>query len=256
MPPARSEPAPATLTVQPQAPTARGPGATAARTAAIAPEDAVSRLLHEAPAAQPEPPFQLARTVQTPAVPPDISAGYAALRDGDLADARRRYEAALAADPSSVDARLGIATVEARAGNRGLADAHYRRVLELDPRNATALAGLAALADAAAPEVVESQLREDVARFPDSAALQFALGSHYASRGQWGEAQAAFYEAHRLDPTSADVLYNLAVSLDHMHQPRLAAEFYGRAIEAARVQRTQFEPASVRRRIAELSAAR
>jgi tetratricopeptide (TPR) repeat protein len=149
-----------------------------------------------------------------------------------------------------------MATVEARAGNRNLANAHYRRALETDPRNATALAGLAALADSTAPEAVEGQLREDVARFPDSAALQFALGSHYAGQGRWGEAQAAFFEAHRLDPTGADILYNLAVSLDHMAQPRLAADFYRRAVEAARVQQTQFDPEPVRRRIAELSGGR
>ena len=73
--------------------------------------------------------------------------GYEALRRGDLAAARRRYETALAADPANVDAQLGIATVEARDGNRCSRPRHYRRVLEMDPRNATALAGLAALAE-------------------------------------------------------------------------------------------------------------
>ena len=216
-------------------------------------EDAVARLLREAPAAPAAAPLKLARTVERPAIPADVSNGYEALRRGDLGDARKRYDAALVADPMSLDARLGIATVEARSGNRMLAVAQYRRALELDPRNATALAGLASMAEGMSPEAVESQLREDVARFPDSAQLRFALGSHYAGQRRWGEAQAAFFEAYRLDPTGADIVYNLAVSLDHMEQPRLAADFYRRAVEAAGTQTTQFDPAPVRRRIAELA---
>ena len=200
----------------------------------------------------PPPPPQMAAG-SPPPVAPDVSAGYAALRDGNLAEAHRRYEAALAADPASLDAHLGLATAEARAGNATLARAHYRAVLELDSRNATALAGLAALAGGNAPEAVESQLREDVARVPESAPLRFALGSHYAAQHRWGEAQAVFFEAYRLEPENADVLYNLAVSLDHMRQRRLAADFYRRAIEAAQGRTTQFDPAPVRRRLAELT---
>jgi hypothetical protein len=43
------------------------------------------------------------------------------------------------------------------------------------------------------------------------------------------------------------------VALDHMSQARLAAEFYRRAVEAAQSQPTQFDPAPVRRRLAELA---
>lgn len=251
-------PATVTVTTDPMpaiAPPAASPAPREARGGSAAPgEDAVAALLRDAPAAQAPAPLKLARTLERPAIPPEVSSGYAALRRGDLAEAHRRYEAALAADPMSIDARLGIATVEARAGNRSVAQVQYRRVLDIDPRNATALAGLAALADGLAPEAVEQQLREDVARFPESPQLHFALGSHYAARRSWGEAQAQFYEAYRLDPAGADIMFNLAVCLDHMNQPRLASDFYRRAVEAAQSQPTQFDPAPVRRRIAELAA--
>ena len=208
--------------------------------------------------ARAEPPerLHLERSVDRPRVPANVNEGWRALREGDLGNARRSYEAALLADPLSVDSHLGMATVEARAGNRSVAALHYRRALELDPRNATALAGLAALAEGAAPEAVEAQLREDVLRFPDSAALQFALGTHYAGLGRWGEAQAAFFEAHRIDPGNADVLYNLAVSLDHIGETRVAADFYRRAIEASAGQPVQFDPGSARRRLEEIGTGR
>ena len=185
-------------------------------------------------------------------VPAEVSAGYAALRQGDLTSARRGYEAALASDPTNVDAHLGIATIAARSANRSLAADHYRRALDLDPRNATALAGLASLAEHSRPDALEEQLRANLAVHPDSAALQLTLGNLHAAQGRWSEAQSAYFEAHRLDPGSAEIAHNLAVSLDHLGQRRLAATFYRRAIDAARGRVAPFDPAAVSRRIAEL----
>jgi tetratricopeptide (TPR) repeat protein len=195
---------------------------------------------------------QLERSVEKARIPADVAGGYDALRSGDLAESRRRYEAALAADATSVDAHLGLATVEARAGRPSAAALYYRKALQLDPRNATAVAGLAALADFSRADDLETQLRSDLARHPGSAALHATLGNLYASQSRWTEAQAAYFEAHRLQPASADTLYNLAVSLDHLGQARLAADYYGRALEAARGQSAQFDAARASRRLAEL----
>ena len=95
-------------------------------------------------------------------------------------------------------------------------------------------------------------MRAGVSRYPRSAALRFTLGNLYASQSRWGEAQAEYFEAYRLEPGSADILYNLAVSLDHLGQSRLAAEHYARALEAAQDRRGQFDAAAVARRLAEL----
>src|SRR6185437_413091 len=118
------------------------------------------------------PPVQLARDTgePKPRVAPAVDAGYRALLAGDLAAARRHYAAAVEADSTSVDAQLGLATVEARTGNVAGAARAYRRALELDPRNATALAGLAALAENAPPEALENDLSGEIAQHPDSAA--------------------------------------------------------------------------------------
>jgi tetratricopeptide (TPR) repeat protein len=207
-----------------------------------------ARLVRDAPAA---PTLRLA-PVEKARVPSEVAAGYGALRAGDLPAARAAYAAAITADSASLDAHLGLATVEARLGNAAAAASHYRRALDLDPRNATALAGLASIADMSQPEALENQLRTDIGRYPQSAALHFALGNLYASRARWEDAQAAFFEALRLEPASADTLYNLAVSMDHMGQARLAADYYRRALDAARGQVAQFDPAHAARRLAEL----
>ena len=217
------------------------------------PEDTVARLLRESAATSTAPPLRLDRSADAARrVPTEVASGYEALRQGNLAAARRNYEAAIAADPQNVDARLGLATVDARSGNRASAAAHYRRTLDLEPSNATALAGLAGLADFSRPDALEAQLRADLANSPDSPALRFILGNLYASQARWREAQAEYFEAHRLDPGSGDILYNLAISLDNLGQASLAAGFYRRALEAARDNGAQFDPAPAARRLAEI----
>src|SRR5258705_12650179 len=91
-----------------------------------------------------------------------------------------------------------------------------------------------------------------VSRYPRSAALRFTLGNLYASQSRWGEAQAEYYEAYRLEPGSADIAYNLAASLDHLGHSRLAAEHYARALEAARERSGQFDAAASARRLGEI----
>ena len=247
LPPAGSAPLPAAA--PPDAPLAAALPVPAAK--APAAEDTVARLMREATAEPP--PLRLDRSADAGRrVPAEVASAYEALRTGNLQAARRGYEAALASEPGSLDARLGLATLEARSGNRAAAAAHYRRALETDPRNATASAGLAALTDFSRPDALEAQLRADLERSPSSGALHFTLGSVLAAQGRWHEAQAEFYEAHRLDPGSADVMYNLAISLDHLGQSRVAAGFYRQALEAAGRGGAQFDPAPVARRLAEL----
>ena len=226
------------------------PAAGAAPTARLS---AADQLLKSAAPGAPDP-VKLARTrEEKPRVPMDVVAGYDALVAGDLGTAARRYAAAIEADPANVDAHLGVATVEARRGNPAASAAAYRRALALDPQNATALAGLAALADFSRPEALESDLRADLAHQPQSAALNLTLGNLYAAQGRWAEAQTAYFEAHRLQPENPDVAYDLAVSLDHLGQRRPAADFYRRALEARRGVAAQFDAAAAARRLAELT---
>ena len=244
--PATAGAAPASAAVTVTEP-AQSPTAQAAQRRTL---DLLQQKRSAAPAA--EPPVQMTSAPSTPTIPAEVATGYDALRRGDVAEARRAYTAALATDASNVDALLGLATIEGRAGRIASAAAHYRRALQLDPQNATAVAGLAALADWSRPDVVEAQLRADLSRAPQSAALHSALGTLYASQGRWAEAQSAYFEAHRLEPRSPDTSYNLAVSLDQLGQARLAREYYARALEASRSQASQFDPAAVSRRLAEL----
>jgi tetratricopeptide (TPR) repeat protein len=61
-----------------------------------------------------------------------------ALRAGDAADARRRYEEILAADGGSTSALRGAARAAAATGDREGALGYWRRVLEVSPEGGTA----------------------------------------------------------------------------------------------------------------------
>jgi tetratricopeptide (TPR) repeat protein len=223
--------------------------------AAAARRDPLKELVESPVAAAPaRPAVALARSAEPRRVPADVTGAYQALRAGDLAAARRQYEAVLTRDSRALDGLLGLATVEARSGNRPAATGLYRRALEVDPRNATAFAALASLSEDARPDSLEPQLQADISRNPGQSPLRIALGNLYASQGRWNEAQSAYFDAHRLDPANADVAFNLAVALDHLGKGKLAATYYRRALEAARGQPSQFEAEAASRRAAELEA--
>jgi len=125
----------------------------------------------------------------------------------------------------------------------------YRRVLEVDPRDAVANAGLLSIAMPADTRQGESQLKGLLAEQPDSPHLNFALGNLFMGGSRWAEAQQSFFKAHVADPANPDYLYNLAVSLDHLHQASLSAQYYARALDAARSQPAAFDPAQVEERL-------
>lgn len=165
---------------------------------------------------------------------PAVARGYAAYTAGDLASAKRHYEEALQADPRSLDALNGMTAIARRAGRRDLAETYLARALEVDPRDPYAQSSLAALKGQSDPQTAERRLRGLVAAAPDSAAAHFSLGNLYARDSRWGEAQQAYFRAFAAEPDNPDYQFNLAVSLDHIRQSKLALQYYQGALAAAR----------------------
>jgi Flp pilus assembly protein TadD len=191
-------------------------------------------------------------TPSGPRIDPAVERGWQALQAGNLAQARDEYSQALRANPTDRDALLGIAAIDMREQDFAAAEARYTRVLELDPRDAYAHAALLSLRGQADPVQSESRLKTLVAQQPDANVLSFSLGNQYATQRRWAEAQQAYFRALSGDPENADYAFNLAVSLDHMRQSKLAMEYYQRALALAGSRPVGFNTAQVEARVREL----
>jgi len=181
-------------------------------------------------------------------VAPAVQNGYAALQTGDLATARQHYDQALLQDPNNRDALLGSAAVALREHDGRQASANYLRLLELDPNDPEALAGLTELRPGDL-QTSETKLRGLAREHPESGPVQFALGNLYAQQGRWPEAQQSYFRAFTALPGNADYAFNLGVGLDRMNQPRLAQTYYRRALELAQASPPGFNVDAARKRL-------
>lgn len=182
-------------------------------------------------------------------------AAYQAFMAGDDVVAGRLYRQLLQAEPSNVDALLGMAAVAARQNNTDEAATQYARALELEPKNGVAQAGLIALMSQADPVAAESRLKSLLAQQPDAAYLHGVLGGVYAEQNQWPNAQQSYFQAFRLDPGSAEHAFNLAISLDQLTKPDLALEYYQRARDLLPKQGGSIDRPALESRISQLRSA-
>ena len=223
-----------------------------------APQPAARVAAPAAPRYAPPPQPRLAeapvtQTRQPPQVDPKVASGYAAYLAGDLATARSDYQAALRDDAGNRDALLGLAATDVRSGRYEAAEATYLRLLQNDPTDSNAQAGLIALrASRLDPLATESRVKNLLAADPGANVLHFTLGNQFAQQGRWAEAQQAYFKAMAADPDNPDFAFNLAVSLDHLRQSKLAADYYRRAAALAEKHGASFDLAAARTRAAQL----
>jgi tetratricopeptide (TPR) repeat protein len=168
--------------------------------------------------------------------------------------ARQLYGDVSRSDPRNINALLGLAAIARQEGRTEDASRLYMSVLDLEPRNAYAQTGLIGIMGRADPLASESRLKQLITRDP-SAALYFTLGNLYGDQARWAEAQQAYFQAHQLEAGNPDYTYNLAVSLEHIGQPKLAVNFYRQAVDQAQARgRAGFNLAQAQDRIRQLAA--
>jgi Tfp pilus assembly protein PilF len=195
-------------------------------------------------------PIRLTRTRPEPDA--NAQAGYAKLQGNQLDAARHDYEQALKADPNNVDTLLALAAIAQRQGRSADADRYQQRAIDADPRDPAAQAAVLGAASGGDQLANESRLKSALAAQPESGPLNFALGNLYARQGRWSEAQQVYFNAVAADADNPDYLFNLAISLDHLRQPKLAAQHYRLALDAAQRRPAAFDRERVRLRLAEL----
>lgn len=247
------EPQPATSAVAP-APPSPPPVPSDTHESAVQPDMPAPRQIPRTDAATgSDSGISIARGKQPPVVAPDLMQAYQALKEGRLDQARAGYEKYLAGQPDSVDALLGLGAVAAEQGNTAESARHYMRVLSLAPRNSVAQAALIGLVGRADPAEGETRLKQLLAEQP-APFLYYALGNLYAGTSRWDLAEKAYFQAYQGDPANADYAYNLAVSLEHIGQPKPALTYYRLALDLGqRSGSVHFDRALVAGRIAALA---
>jgi tetratricopeptide (TPR) repeat protein len=258
MPPGQPSPPRAAPLAQPAPPSDFAPFSRS--TVEIAPEPAAPSLFPRrearptpttAPDSETAVPIRLTRTQPEPDA--NLVHGYASLQRGDTELSRREFEQALQRDPNNTDALLALAAIAHRQGRLADADGLRQRAFVANPSDpATQAAVLNNLSANADPTTAESRLKSLLSSQPESAPLNFALGNLYSRQSRWSEAQQVYFNAVAADGDNPDYLFNLAVSLDHLHQPRLAAQHYRLALEASAKRPAGFSRDNVQKRLGEL----
>ncbi|HEY8100797.1 MAG TPA: tetratricopeptide repeat protein [Burkholderiaceae bacterium] len=185
---------------------------------------------------------------------PALSKAYQFFMSGDLTAAQQQYQTVLQHEPNNHDALLGMAAIAISRKQDTQAGSFYLKLLELDPSDPDAIAGLTGLQGGDASEM-ESRLKKALAQNPQSGALMFTLGNLYAQQSRWSDAQQAYFRAYGAAPNNPDYAFNLAISLDRLDQKKLALEFYQRALTLAQNKPGNFNNVSIQDRINQLQSA-
>ena len=148
---------------------------------------------------------------------------------GQAAEAEASYGLALAIDPKSGSAELGLGRTLARQGKLDEAAPHYRQAAALDPKNREWLLELA--------EFYEKEKRTDEAQaiyqeLPDDPNAQAHLGESMLDRKQYGEAIPRLEAAFGKDPSQAN---RVALAMAYLFDKQLpkALPLMQQAVSAA-----------------------
>lgn len=221
---------------------------------ARASNDSLKKVTGNSQSAAREKEFSVQRADKRDPISEALESGWLAYQSKDYQKSKTEYEKVLAKEPKNHDALLGMAAVSLQLEDADSAREIYLQLLEQDPRDPHAHAGLANIAQTEGASLSESKLKQLIEHRPDDAHLQFALGNLYVQKKSWPEAQQAFFNAWKGDAGNPDYAYNLAVSLDHLGKHREAKAFYEDSLKLAAGKNISFSPDDVKSRLAYLGA--
>ena len=203
-------------------------------------------------AAKATPGMSIAHTQETDSVMPTLLDAYQAYQRGDYVTATQGYRSVLEKDAHNRDALLGLGAIAQQQNQDETAVHYYQKVLLLDPRDPVAQAAMSSYRTNAG-EDSESHLKQLLGEQPNSSALHYALGNVFMQQSRWAEAQQSYFNARTLEPNNPQFTYNLAISLDHLGQSKLALQYYQQALQLDAANTGGFDHALAQQRLNELN---
>ena len=145
--------------------------------------------------------FEAAKAANPKFLQADFALADLDLRENQTDQAKQRLTAITQADPKNVAALLSLASLEENAGNQPGAAIRYRAVLELDASNLFALNNLAYSLVVADPDEASKLAQRAAELAPDNAAVQDTLGWVYYRKGNYTTALPYLKAAVTKEPT-------------------------------------------------------
>jgi tetratricopeptide (TPR) repeat protein len=133
--------------------------------------------------------FEAAHAAKPDLVSPDLALAVIDTNEGKGDEARNRLSAVVSSHPGNITGRVLFAELELKEGKTAAAIEQYRKALAVDEKNVFALNGLAdQLAESGQPDeaIKYAQKAKEVA--PDSAAVDDTLGWTYYRKGMFAMA--------------------------------------------------------------------
>jgi tetratricopeptide (TPR) repeat protein len=171
--------------------------------------------------------FEAAAAAEPEFLPAKLELAQIDLSENRLDAARQTLNTILASHPKNVNALLMLADAEANAGNRPTAIAKYRGALAIDRANIRALKSLANMVIQDNPGEAVSFAQQAVELAPEDPSAQDTLGRAFYHNGVYGLAAEHLKKAAQIAPTPSRQ-YHLALSYmksgqDSLGRPLLAA---------------------------------
>lgn len=136
---------------------------------------------------------------------------------------REEANKALALDPRNVYALVQLGIADQAEGKSAEAKTYYERALAIDPSNAVARMDYGLVLPL---QQALTQLREAVQLDPDNATAQNDLAMQELDLGDYPQALAPWEATVRLDPTSADSVFELALTYALLHRDAGAVKVF------------------------------
>jgi tetratricopeptide (TPR) repeat protein len=192
-----------------------------------------NELLRQGERAEAREHYQAALRLDPRYVPAHVNLGNLLASEGDQDGAAAAYRAALTTEPRLMEAHTGLSTVLRQIGRSAEARDHAAEAVRLSPGSASAHLNLGLVqAHLGEVEAARRSYAAALARNPELGPAHYALGNLLAAAGRLVEAEQHFREAVRLRPGDADALNNLGRTLALQGRGSEALSYYQKALAA------------------------